>query len=176
MSTVCGVACVSKTTVVDQLHMFWISMQHIRHKSSLGQAHTIANPENTARVENAMHKGRHLEHLFPVRWIEYEQEHCKRNHSRFWISQDTFPGGPRLLTGTHKKQSKSVSLEYLQQNHTEHTTFLACIVTRMRQGASIYNHIKPGGMPRKHSTSPQLKKSKSQASAIKDMLTAFFDI
>jgi hypothetical protein len=82
-------------------------MQHIRHRSCLGQAHTVANPENTARVVNAMHKDRHLEHSFPVIGIEYEQQHCTCNRSGFWIPQDTLPGDP-MSTDRHTEEAEQV--------------------------------------------------------------------
>jgi len=109
-------------------------MQHIRHSSSLGQAHTVANPENNARVENAMHKDKHLEHSLESNMSNSTAHAIVQDFEYHKISSQ---GVPCLLTCKYKKQRKSISLEYLQQNHTEHNTFLACFVTRMRQGASI---------------------------------------
>ena len=177
MQAVYGDKSVSHTTVKNWTTMFQEGRELTKDLPRPGQAHIVASEDAIAKIDAAIRVDRRrslrsLAEEFAVSLGTVQMVVSKKLKYRKVCSQWV----PRLLTNHHKEERMGWSLNHLLRYEEEGDSFLLRIVAG---DESWCHHFEPSSktasMQWKHPGSPKPKKFKSQISAGKVMLTAFFD-
>lgn len=177
MKAAYGDKCLSRTRVMEWVRMFKDGRELTADLARPGQAHIVATEEAIAVLDKAVltDRRRSIRSLAEEFHMSIGTAHMvvrKKLNYRKVCSQWV----PRMLTDHHKEERMGWSLNHLMRYRAEGDAFLLSIVAG---DESWCHHYEPSSkidsMQWKHPGSPKPKKFKTQVSAGKVMVTAFFD-